>query len=317
MAMAWDTFISHASEDKDEVALPLAAALSRAGLTVWLDRQQLVVGDSLRDKINEGLANSRFGIIIISPAFLNKRFPRNELNSLSAIEDSAGRPVILPVWHNVNVATLAAQAPLLADRLAADTGQGIPTVAESIIRSIVSRSEDSDSAAITPLRLLNRLLDGRPDHSAIVDLLAAHSALIPRGLGYESHWLVRLGDVVIDLCSARQQYTTNEITWSLTQFGRPEAPLFINSSPAPELQASIRELKEVRGWIPSNLRSARNVLPGITAAFRGFVVAGRRELLDADQQRALRLYHDVNPWIKIHTYDWIIDSATENHGLHR
>ncbi|WP_316773329.1 toll/interleukin-1 receptor domain-containing protein [Streptomyces sasae] len=53
----WDVFTSYASEDKDEAALPLPAALRRAGLRVWLDRREIRVGDSLNDKINEGLAN--------------------------------------------------------------------------------------------------------------------------------------------------------------------------------------------------------------------------------------------------------------------
>ena len=50
----WDVFISHASEDKAAVTNPLANSLERAGLRVWLDRQELRLGDSLREKIDEG-----------------------------------------------------------------------------------------------------------------------------------------------------------------------------------------------------------------------------------------------------------------------
>jgi hypothetical protein len=74
--LAWDVFISHASEDKDAVAIPLAQILHRAGLRIWLDRQELRIGDSLHEKIDEGLAYSRYGIVIISPSFLAKRFLR-------------------------------------------------------------------------------------------------------------------------------------------------------------------------------------------------------------------------------------------------
>jgi hypothetical protein len=80
----WDLFISHASEDKEEVALPLANTLKTAGLRVWLDKQELRVGDSLREKIDEGLAKSHFGVVILSNSFLDKRWPRNELNGLMA-----------------------------------------------------------------------------------------------------------------------------------------------------------------------------------------------------------------------------------------
>ena len=44
----WDAFISHASEDKDTVAIPLVAALQRAGLRVWLDQLELRVGACLQ-----------------------------------------------------------------------------------------------------------------------------------------------------------------------------------------------------------------------------------------------------------------------------
>jgi hypothetical protein len=71
----WDVFVSHASEDTEAVAVPLADHLSRAGLRVWLDEHVLSVGDSLREKIDEGLAASRFGVVIVSPAFLRKRCP--------------------------------------------------------------------------------------------------------------------------------------------------------------------------------------------------------------------------------------------------
>jgi hypothetical protein len=42
---SWDVFISHAREDKAAVAKPLAEALSRAGLRVWLDEQEISLGD--------------------------------------------------------------------------------------------------------------------------------------------------------------------------------------------------------------------------------------------------------------------------------
>ena len=53
-------FISHASEDKDEVARPLAEALRENGLTVWYDEFELRIGDSLRMKIDKGIANNNF-----------------------------------------------------------------------------------------------------------------------------------------------------------------------------------------------------------------------------------------------------------------
>ncbi|MBN1638685.1 MAG: TIR domain-containing protein, partial [Ignavibacteriales bacterium] len=80
--ISWDVFISHASEDKEKVARPLALALEKKGLKVWYDEFSLKIGDSLNRKITEGLAKSRFGVVIISPSFLSKEWPQKELDGL-------------------------------------------------------------------------------------------------------------------------------------------------------------------------------------------------------------------------------------------
>lgn len=62
----------HASEDKDEVVRPLATALRDKGVKVWYDEFEMKIGDSLRRKIDKGLANSKFGIVVISKSFIKK-----------------------------------------------------------------------------------------------------------------------------------------------------------------------------------------------------------------------------------------------------
>ncbi len=57
--MIYDVFISHASEDKEGVARPLARHLEALGLRVWLDECVLTLGDSLRRKIDAGLGACR------------------------------------------------------------------------------------------------------------------------------------------------------------------------------------------------------------------------------------------------------------------
>ena len=78
----FDAFISHASEDKDTVVRPLAMALQGAGLSVWYDEFELRIGDSLRRKIDKGLASSRFGVVVLSQAFFSKDWPNYELDGL-------------------------------------------------------------------------------------------------------------------------------------------------------------------------------------------------------------------------------------------
>ena len=64
-----DVFLSHASEDKDDVARPLAIALQGHGLRVWYDEFELNIGDNLVTKLNAGIRNSRFGILVLSKTF--------------------------------------------------------------------------------------------------------------------------------------------------------------------------------------------------------------------------------------------------------
>ena len=94
----WDFLISHASEDKEAIARPLAEALRSKGKKVWYDDFSLKVGDSLRESIDYGLAHSSFGIVILSPRFFEKHWPNKELDGLAAREVN-GAKVILPVWH--------------------------------------------------------------------------------------------------------------------------------------------------------------------------------------------------------------------------
>src|SRR5260370_4234923 len=99
----WDVFISHASEDKDDFVRPLAHGLEAHGLKVWFDEFTLTVGDSLRRSIDDGLSRSRFGIVVISAAFLHKDWPQRELDGLVARE-IGGVKVVLPGWRNVTAA---------------------------------------------------------------------------------------------------------------------------------------------------------------------------------------------------------------------
>jgi hypothetical protein len=128
-----DVFISHASEDKEDVARPLADELRRHRYTVWLDEYTLRLGDSLRRRIDEGLGSSRYGVVILSPSFFQKPWPQRELDGLIALETADGRKRVLPVWHNLTADMVARYSPILADRLAVSTSLGIEVVVSQII----------------------------------------------------------------------------------------------------------------------------------------------------------------------------------------
>ena len=117
----FDVFISHASEDKAEVARPLAEALQNGGLRVWYDEFELRIGNSLRQKIDKGLANSRFGVVILSRSFFAKGWPNYELDGL-VTRAVSGEQIILPIWHDITKQELIRYSPSLADKLARSTG---------------------------------------------------------------------------------------------------------------------------------------------------------------------------------------------------
>jgi hypothetical protein len=116
----YDVFVSHASEDKDEVVRPLASALQGQGLSVWYDEFELRIGDSLRRKIDMGLAKSRFGVVVLSSAFFKKGWTNYELDGI-VTRAINGDQVLLPIWHEVTKKQVIEYSPSLADKLARST----------------------------------------------------------------------------------------------------------------------------------------------------------------------------------------------------
>jgi hypothetical protein len=131
----WEVFICHASEDKEEIARPLANALDANGLSVWYDEFSLRVGDSLRQSIDHGLLRSKFGIVILSPQFFEKHWPQQELNGL-ATRELGKKKVILPIWHKVGFEEVRQYSPMLADRLAVSTDEGLEKVVQKIMEAM-------------------------------------------------------------------------------------------------------------------------------------------------------------------------------------
>jgi TIR domain len=134
-ADSWDIFLSHASEDLEAVARPLAEMLERRGLRVWIDEQELVPGRGLVEQINSGLAASRNGGIVLSPSFLRKPWTTFELDGLVAGRMSRQK-LLIPVWHEIDAAEVCKRSPLLAGLLAVRTADGLIKVANQIVQAI-------------------------------------------------------------------------------------------------------------------------------------------------------------------------------------
>lgn len=130
----YDFFISHATEDKEDIVRPLALKLQEKGKEVWLDELIMIVGDSLRRKIDEGLKNSRFGIVVLSTNFFKKNWTQHELDGLVAREMN-GIKVILPIWHKVTKDEVLNYSPSMADKLALNSSiQSLDEIVEELLK---------------------------------------------------------------------------------------------------------------------------------------------------------------------------------------
>lgn len=134
--MQYDVFISHASEDKDGFVRELAHELAEQRLHVWYDEFSLTVGNSIRRSIDHGLSRSRFGIVVLSPSFFAKHWTEWELDGLIGRQNQLGNNVILPVWHEIGYAGVAAQSPSLAGLMAIPSSVGVKEVVRGLLKAI-------------------------------------------------------------------------------------------------------------------------------------------------------------------------------------
>ena len=123
------------------VVRPLAAALVAEGLNVWYDEFELRIGDSLRRKIDQGLANSRVGLVVLSHSFIAKGWTNYELDGI-VTRSVLGDQVLLPIWHNISKQEVVAYSPSLADKVARSTASHtVEEIAKEIAELIESKRQ--------------------------------------------------------------------------------------------------------------------------------------------------------------------------------
>lgn len=128
----YDVFISHSSSDKEEFVRPLALELQNLGIKVWYDEFELKMGDSLRRSIDEGLINSRYGIVVLSTSFFKRDWTNYELDGF-VNKEMNGLKVILPIWHKVSKDEVQKFSLSLADKVALNSSiYSVKEIAEEI-----------------------------------------------------------------------------------------------------------------------------------------------------------------------------------------
>lgn len=151
----WDIFISYASEDRQDVAQPLYNHLKSIGKRVWFDQSEIKLGESWVQKINDGLANSKYGLFIISPIFIQKYWTTKELRSFqSSMQSNEER--ILPILHNLGRDDLR-QFPFLNELQNCPTDIGFDKVVQRIMQRIEPEnryySDEKHGLVVTPASL--------------------------------------------------------------------------------------------------------------------------------------------------------------------
>jgi hypothetical protein len=106
-------------------------------------QSRLKIGDSLRRKIDEGLANSRFGVVVFSRPFLAKGWTQYELDGL-VTRQVHGEQNLPPIWHDITRDEIKAASPSLVEKFALLTAQfGIEDIPRQIAEVVHEQTEDS------------------------------------------------------------------------------------------------------------------------------------------------------------------------------
>ena len=149
-----DVFVCHASEDKLTIVEPVTAALKQAGISYWYDDAEILWGDSITTKVNEGLKTSRYVLAVLTPSFFGKHWPERELNSVLNIEAATGavRLLVLLAGTTPQKSAILRQFPLLNDKLYVEW-QGEPIDIVDRLKARLGASQQDTQPLTTEPRL--------------------------------------------------------------------------------------------------------------------------------------------------------------------
>lgn len=131
-----DIFLCHAWDDRKDAARELHDILESKGVSVWFSEKDVLLGSSLLREIDKGLANSRVGIVLVTPFFLKRikgeGIADKELSALLA------RDLLIPIVHNTTFDDLREVSPLLGSRSGLSTIEDTMEVIASKLAELVS-----------------------------------------------------------------------------------------------------------------------------------------------------------------------------------
>ena len=116
-----DVFLCHAWDDRSGAAKELHDLLESRGVSVWFSEKDVALGTPLLREIDKGLAKSRVGIVLVTPALLRRLqgegIADKELSALLA------RDLLVPIVHDTTYEALREVSPLLGSRSGLNTAE--------------------------------------------------------------------------------------------------------------------------------------------------------------------------------------------------
>lgn len=116
-----DVFLCHAWDDRQGAAKELHDLLEARGVSVWFSEKDVALGTPLLREIDRGLAKSRVGVVLVTPALLRRLqgegIADKELSALLA------RDLLVPIVHNTTYEALREVSPLLGSRSGLNTAE--------------------------------------------------------------------------------------------------------------------------------------------------------------------------------------------------
>jgi hypothetical protein len=143
-----DVFLCHAWDDRQGAAKELHDLLESRGVRVWFSEKDVGLGVPLLRAIDKGLANSRIGIVLVTPALLRRLkaegIADKELSALLA------RERLVPVVHGTTYEALREVSPLLGSRTGLNTAEDpIATVATKLSELVAVSSSMTSATSAT------------------------------------------------------------------------------------------------------------------------------------------------------------------------
>lgn len=131
-----DVFLCHAWDDRQGAAKELHDLLESRGVSVWFSEKDVALGTALLREIDKGLAKSRVGIVLVTPALLlrlkGEGIAEKELSALLA------RDLLVPIVHETTYEALRDVSPLLGSRSGLSTTEAPMAVVAAKLAELVA-----------------------------------------------------------------------------------------------------------------------------------------------------------------------------------